>query len=277
MILLLTLLVAVDGGAGPAPAAAAPKLRDAKRILADYAAAIGDEKAWRKHQSVRVKREVSVKSMNFRSVEETRLVRGGKLLSVSSAPGLGISRRAFDGRIAWGDDPIFGLRVLTGAEAEEVRLAATWNVEWHLAEIYAQVRAVPPPPGAPNPHSLECVELAKREGKPTLTCFDRQGHLRVWEKGVQASQGGDVPYVTRFSDWRLVEGVRVWHHEEITVGPVTMEGQLLEVAFDEPAPARLFQVPKRVRSLPALPAAERRGRAGEPSQGSHQKAKATGR
>ena len=244
MILLLALLVAVDGGAAPTPVAGPLELRDAKRILADYAAAIGDENAWRKHKSVRVKREVSVKSMDFRTVEETRLVRGGKLASVSSAPGLGTSRRGFDGRTAWGDDPIFGLRVLTGAEAEEVRIAATWNAEWHLAELYAQVRAVPPPEDAPNPRSLECVELGKREGKATITCFDRQSHLRVWEKGVQASQGGDIPYVTRFADWRLVDGVRVWHHEEITVGPVTMECQLLGVIFDEPAPPRLFQVPK---------------------------------
>jgi hypothetical protein len=244
MTLLLALLMAVDGGSAPGLAAPLPTLRDAKLILADYAKAIGDENAWRKHKTVRLKREVSVKSMNFKSVEETRLARGGKLLSVSSAPGLGVARRGSDGRVAWADDPIFGLRVLAGAEAEEVRIAATWNGEWHLGQIYAAAFAVPPPEGAPDPRALECVELAKHVGKPTIVCFDRQSHLRVWEKGVQASQGGEVPYVTRFSDWRSVEGGRVWHHEEITVGPVTMEGQLLEIAFDQPAPARLFQMPK---------------------------------
>jgi hypothetical protein len=244
MLLLLALLVAVDGGAVAAPAASAPKLRDAKLILADYAAAIGNENAWRKHKSVRVKREVSIRSMNFRTVEETRLARGGKLLSVSSAPGLGTSRRGSDGRMAWGDDPIFGLRVLTGAEAEEVRIAATWNAEWHLAEIYARVRAVPPPDSAPNPGSLECVELGKPEGRPTTTCFDRRSHLRVWEKGAQASQGGEIPYVTHFSDWRLVDKVRVWHHEQITAGPVTMECQLLRITFDEPTSSSIFRMPK---------------------------------
>lgn len=247
MILLLAMLVAVDGGAASTPVVNPLELRDARRILADYAAAIGDERAWRKHKSIRVKREVSVKSMNFRTVEETRLVRGGKLASVSSAPGLGTSRRGSDGRTAWSDDPIFGLRVLTGAEAEEVCLAATWNAEWRLAELYDPVRAVPPPADAPDPRSLECVELGKREGKATTTCFDRRTHLRIWEKGVQASQGGDIPYVTRFSDWRLVGGVRVWHHEEVTVGPVTMQCQLVAVVFDEPAPARLFQVPKAAK------------------------------
>ncbi len=239
---LLALLAALDAGIPTGPAA--PVLRDAKLILAEYAAALGDEKAWRKHKSVRVRKEVSVPSMSFKSTEETRLARGGKLLSVSTAPGLGVSRRGSDGRLAWGEDPIFGLRVLAGAEAEDVRIAATWNAEWRLADLYAGVRSVPVPANAPAARALECVELVKREGRPTITCFDRRTHLRVWESGVQASPGGDLPYVSRFSDWRWVDGVRVWHREDVTVGPIAMEGRIVGITFDEPAPARLFQVPK---------------------------------
>ena len=62
---------------------------------------------------------------------------------------------------------------------------------------------------------------------------------------MQASQGGQVPYVTRFSDWRTVDGVRVWFHEEVAVGPVTMQGQILEIVFDEPTSAQLFALPRK--------------------------------
>jgi hypothetical protein len=244
MIAFIVLAAALDAGAPPAQTVTPGSLRDAKLVLADYARAIGDEKAWKKHKSMRVKREVSVKAMNFKSQEETRLVRGGKVFSLSSTPGMGTFRRGYDGRTAWGDDPIFGLRVLKGAEADEVRIAATWNSEWRLDEIYAPVRVVSPPSDAP-PSPLECVELAKPQGKPSVACFDAKTHLRVWEKGVQSSQGGEVPYVTRFSDWRLVDGVRVWHQENVTVGPVTMEGHIVEIVFDEPAPAHLFTLPKQ--------------------------------
>jgi hypothetical protein len=245
MLALLALVAALDAGAVPTAAAARPALRDATLVLADYARAIGDEAAWRKHKSVRVKREVVVKAMNFTSDEETRLLRDGRLYSMSSAPSLGVSRRAYDGKVAWGDDPIFGLRVLRGGEAEEVRIAAVWNPEWRLGAIYKQVHSVVPPGGAPDPATLECVELGKAESKPTTVCFDRTTHLRAWEKGVQASQAGDVPYVTRYSDWRPVDGVRVWHREDVTVGPVTMECHIVAVVFDEPVPARLFKLPKK--------------------------------
>jgi hypothetical protein len=245
MVALIALAFSLDGGVPPAAALSPAPLRDAKLILADYAKAIGDEKAWKKHKTLRVKREVSVKAMHFTSQEETRIARGGKLFSTSNMPGMGTFRRGSDGQTAWAEDPIGGLRVLKGAEAEEVRIAATWNSEWRLGEVYARVRAVRPPDSAPRGRQLECVELGKAQGQPSIACFDGETHLRVWEKGVQASQGGEVPYTTRFADWRSVDGVRVWHQEEVTVGPVTMEGRILEIAFDEPAPARLFALPRK--------------------------------
>ena len=62
MIALLALVFAIDAGPAVPPVAtvASAPLRDAKLILADYARAIGDERAWKKHKSLRVKREVSV-------------------------------------------------------------------------------------------------------------------------------------------------------------------------------------------------------------------------
>ena len=247
MIALFALVFAVDAGSAVPPAAAvAPApLRDAKLILADYARAIGDEKAWKKHKTLRVKREVSVKAMHFTSLEETRLARGGKIFSTSEMPSMGTFRRGSDSHTAWSEDPIGGLRVLKDAEAEDIRIAATWNSEWRLAEVYGKARSVSPPVPPPAGQVWECVELGKAKGEPSVVCFDGKTHLRVLEKGVQASQGGQVPYVTRFSDWRAVDGVQVWHQEEVTVGPVTMEGRIVEIAFDEHFPATLFSLPKK--------------------------------
>jgi len=254
MIALFLLMLVVDAGtpaashattATPTPAS----LRDATAVLADYAKAIGEEKLWKKHKSVRVKREVSVKAMQFVSKEETRIAQGGKMLGESQMPGMGTFRRGCDGRVAWAEDPIGGLRVLKDAEAEDVLIGATWNSEWHLAEVYTKVSSTPPPATVPAGKSAgkpwECVELQKKKGQPTTLCFDSTTHLRVWERGVQASQGGQVPYVTTFSDWRPVDGVQVWHHEVVAVGPVVMEGQIVEIKFDEPIPAHLFALPRK--------------------------------
>jgi hypothetical protein len=248
MIALLALLLALDAGPivkAPAPDATPPTLREGKAILADYAKSIGEEKLWAKHKTVRVKREVTVKAMQFVGQEETRIARGGQIYGESKMPGMGTFRRGSDGRVAWASDPIGGLRILKDSEAEEVHIAATWNSEWHLASLYAKVLSVPPPETMPAGQSWECVELHKKKGPPTTTCFDSATHLKVWEKGVQASQGGQVPYQTRFSDWRPVDGVKVWHREAVTVGPLTMESRIVEIVFDEPVAAKLFALPGR--------------------------------
>jgi hypothetical protein len=250
MIALIAFALAVDAGTIAAPPAAVEPvktgpLRDAKSILADYARAIGSEKSWKKHRTVKIRREVVVKAMHFTSREETRIARGGKIYSSSEMPGMGTFLRGCDGRTAWASDPIGGLRILKGAEAEDVRIAAAWNSEWRLAQVYGAAHSVPVPEGAPSDLSLECVQLDKSKGKPTVLCFDAKTHLRAWEQGVQASQGGEVPYVTRYSDWRLVDGVKVWYQEDVTVGPVTMEGHIVEISFDEHFPATLFSLPKR--------------------------------
>ncbi len=247
MIALFALVFALDAGAATLPTAEvtpAP-LRDATLVLADYAKAIGDEQAWKKHKTLRVKREISVQSMHFTSVEETRIARGGKIYSTSEMPNMGTFLRGSDGHTAWAKDPIGGLRVLKDAEAEDVRIAAAWNSEWRLAEVYGKALSVPPPVPVPAGQSWECVELSKAKGAPSVVCFDSKTHLRVLEKGVQASQGGQVPYITRFSDWRKVDGVLVWHREDVTVGPVTMVGRIVEIVFDEHFPMTLFSLPKK--------------------------------
>ncbi|MGD0836441.1 MAG: hypothetical protein ABSB49_07340 [Polyangia bacterium] len=232
------------GASAPAPTAS-PVLRNAKAILSDYAKAIGDESLWRRHKSLRVKRVVKVESMHFVSEDSTRIARGGKLYEESQLPDMGTFRRGSDGKIAWAEDPIGGLRVLKGAEAEDVRLGAAWDSEWHLADLYAEALSIPPPAGAPAGLGCECVELRKKKAQPTRICFDRATHLRVWEQGVQAAQGGQVPYATTFSDWQRVDGVLVWHHEVVSAGPVTMDDRIVEFVFDEPTPISLFMLPRK--------------------------------
>jgi hypothetical protein len=263
MIAFLAFLLALDAGTAVSPiahsakegaepgastrpsATARPALRDARAVLSDYARAIGDESLWRRHKSLRVKRVVTVESMHFVSEDNTRIARGGKFYEESQLPDMGTFRRGSDGRVAWAEDPIGGLRVLKGAEAEDVRLGAAWDSEWHLARLYVDIVSVPPPAAAPVGLSCECVELRKKKAPPTRICFDQATHLRVWEQGVQASQGGQVPYATTFSDWQRVDGVLVWHHEVVTAGPVTMDDRIVEIVFDEPTPISLFTLPRK--------------------------------
>ena len=219
-------------------------LRPAQAILADYANAIGGREAWKRLRSVHAKRDLTVAGQGANGSEEHWATADGKNLSVSTLRDVGSFRQGCDGRAVWSQDPVFGLRKLEGAEAEDARINGAWNAETDLAGLYANVKSVPPPKEAEASTSLECVELEKKIGKPSVLCFDAKTHLRVVQTGTQPSPGGDIPYRIEFGDWRMVKGIKTWYLEKMTAGPTTVQGRTTSLVFDEKIPASRFKMPK---------------------------------
>jgi hypothetical protein len=219
-------------------------LRPAQAVLADYANAIGGKEAWQRLRSVHVKRALTVAGQGANGSEEHWATADGKNLSVSTLRDVGTFRQGNDGHLAWSQDPVFGLRKLEGAEQEDARINGAWNAEPDLASLYADVKSVPPPKQAEAGNDLECVELRKRLGKPSVLCFDGKTHLRAMQIGVQPSPGGDIPYKLVFGDWRTVNGVKTWYLEKMTAGPTTVEGHITSLVLDEKFPANRFKMPK---------------------------------
>jgi zinc protease len=249
----MTLLVLFLLAAEPAPT------RSADAILDDYAKAVGGEQAWKKHKTVRMKRQVEIKGMNMSGTDERYATAAGKSLSVISLPGIGSFRQGSDGKVRWSEDPINGLRVLAGAEDEEAKVEATWNAELQLKKLYEKVRSVPPPEPPPAGKRYECVELTPKLAKPAVTCFDAESHLRVFQKGTHATPQGEIPYTVTFGDWREVEGIKMPFTEDTVAGPMNLGAKVTEVKFDEKVDGKLFVLPKpgkTPKAKPAVPASK---------------------
>src|SRR5205823_6405021 len=161
----LALAVAPSADAGRPPPAITPK-RAAAAVLEDYARALGGEAAWKRHKTLHMKRSLEVKGMQISGTEERYATANGKAMSVTTIPGMGTFREGSDGKTAWSEDPINGLRLLEGAEAEEAKVDATWDAELQLAKLYREVRAVDPPSAPPPGRRYECLELVHKLGKP---------------------------------------------------------------------------------------------------------------
>jgi len=248
--LALPIAVTVDASAADSP-------RSAKAILQDYARAVGGQAAWKKHRTMHLQREVSVKGMQIQGTEERWATAAGKCLNVISVPGIATFRQGTNGKVHWAEDPINGLRLLKGAEAEEARIESTWDAELNLAGMYDVVKLAEAPEKPPEGKRWECVELVPKVAKPAITCFDAETHLRVLQKGVDATPQGDVPYLTRFDDWREVAGVRIPHRQQMQAGPVTLDARITAVAFDVKLAPKLFEVPRAGSGSPAAGAKPR--------------------
>jgi hypothetical protein len=224
------------------PAEPAATLRPAEAILADYAQAVGGRDAWKRLRTLHATRSLTVAGQGASGTDEHWATADGKNLSESTLTGVGSFRMGYDGRVAWSQDPIFGLRKLKGAELEESLINGAWNAEPNLASLYAKVTSVPPPKDAAP--GLECIEMHKKVGKPTVLCFDAKTHLRALQTGVQSSPGGEIPYKIEFGDWREVSGIKLWFSEKMTAGPSTIEARMTSVKFGEKIPASKFRMPK---------------------------------
>ena len=232
-------------------AAATPPLRPAEAVLADYAKAIGGQRAWKRHHSLHVKHEIEVAKMQMRGTAERYATSDDKVLTVTEVAKMGRFREGTDGHVFWSEDPINGLRVLDGAEAEEQRIDSAWDGEIDMARQYQKVRSVPPPVDAPAGQRYECVELIAKVAAPAITCFDAATHLRVLQKGTHASPQGPQPYLTHFGDWRDVKGMKLAYSEEMVAGPMTLVSHLVKIDVDQPIDAKLFDLPAAVKQQAA--------------------------
>jgi hypothetical protein len=157
-----------------------------------------------------------------------------------------------DGKRRWSQDPINGLRQLTGAEDEDARIDAMWEGEAHiqstwsaarLKSMYKQMLNVDPPVPPPAGQSWECLSLVPKVGAPATACFDATTHLRVLQTGTHATPQGAVPYTTRYGDWRDEDGLKMPHAEEMTAGPMTLDAKVAEIVFDKKVDAKKMVFP----------------------------------
>jgi hypothetical protein len=239
-LLASLLCAAADGGAPPA--------RSPEAVLADYSKALGGLQGVRKHHNVHIKRDIEAKGMNIHGTEERWSTDRGQALVVTELANLGKFRQGSDGKVQWTEDPINGLRVLSGGEEEEARLETAWDSEVALARQYKEVRSAAAPESPPPGRKWECLELVPRQAGPAVSCFDAETHLRVYQKGTQDTPQGKTPYVRRFSDWRAVDDTKIPYTEEMSAGALSIVSHVTSIGYDEKVPPRLFALPKGIKA-----------------------------
>ena len=237
-----TAAAAPSSPAAPAPAAPPLKLRAPEAILADAVKATGGAAAWDAHKTAHYKVETTLQGMGMGGTGERYQTRGDKSLMTMTMAGLGVVREGTNGKVAWTEDPVLGIRYLDGVEAEQTRIASSWNADMHAGELFAKLEAAtePGPDGAP----LECVVATPKLGSPLRSCYDAKTHLQVSQSGVRAGPQGDMPFRAIIREWREIAGVKIPFESNTQLGPITTVDRVTSVTFDEPIDDKMFDPPK---------------------------------
>jgi hypothetical protein len=220
--------------AAPAP----PGARTPDAILADAVAATGGAAAWNAHKTAHIKLTVSLQGMGMAGPAEHFQTNTNKSLTLTTLPGVGAIREGANGKVMWSQDPINGLRLLEGAEAEQARIEAAWNSDLEAHQLFTKIETATDPPAG-----LECLTMTPRLGPAIRGCYDRQTHLQVSQEGTRTTAQGDVPFHATVRDWRPVGNLKIPYVSETQAGPITVVTTINEVVFDEPLDDHMFEPP----------------------------------
>jgi len=232
---------AAKPGPGARPTPALPSARPVDDIIRDVVTALGGAQAIGKHRSEHTKMTITFQGLGITGTAERWGAAGDKALTTTEIPNVASTREGTDGTKSWSQDPINGLRVLSGAEAEQAHLEAAWEQELRFKELYPKIEAKNDV--TDDGTRVECLILTPKLSPPITDCFDARTHLLVSQRGVRSGPQGDTPFVARMKDWRPVAGIQVPFATEMQVGPLSFVGTVTLVEFDVPVTAIQFAVP----------------------------------
>ena len=244
---------ATKAPAGDSAAPAAP-LPAAEGILERAAAAMGGKEAIDRVQSFYYRGTIDLVGQNIQGDLEIWW-KGGDFFMVQVVPGLGEMRAGKQGDEIWAQDPIHGLRRLSGVEAEQhawassLLLAAEWHRYFQTAKTIG-VREV-------DGRKVYDVELGAASGLRVVMSFDAESGLQVGQSFEQVTPMGKQPFEVRFEDYREVEGIKLAYRQVIDAKVQEVVQVITEVRLNAEVDATQFAYPRTGADLvrPAVPGA----------------------
>lgn len=231
----------------PAPAAELPA---AEGILERAAAAMGSKEALDRVQSFYYRGTIEVVGQNIRGDLEIWW-KGGDFSMEQTVPGLGRMRAGKQGDEIWAEDPVNGLRRLSGVEAEQhawassLLLAAEWKRYFQSAKTIASRQV--------DGRTVHDVELSAPSGLQVVMSFDAESGLQVGQSFEQVTPMGKQPFEVRFEDYREIEGIKLAYRQVIDAKVQQVVQVITEVRLNEPVDATRFAYPRTGADLVRQP------------------------
>jgi carboxyl-terminal processing protease len=180
-------------------------------VFAKYVEASGGQAAFEKITSRVSTGTVQLTALSLTGKVEFDEQAPNKSSVIIEAPGLGVMQRTFDGSSAWLQDPLQGIISFTGAGLEISRVAAAFNKQSRLKELYPRAKVL---------------------GKEKLNGNDAFVVQMGFEKWYFDAEGGLLlrKGTTYYDDYREVDGMKLpFRIREDVLAGVGLTYQLTEI------------------------------------------------
>jgi hypothetical protein len=235
--------------------AGADKLPPAAKILAKSVEAQGGKELFAKIRTRITKADLSVTPPGAKGSLVSYMDVSGKLFDELELEGMGTSAAGTDGTTFWTTNAMMGPRLVEGEEAAALQREADVNALMNWREHYKSAKTV----GTGDVDGRACykVELVTNAGMKETFYFEQKRGLPLRVDGTVPSPGGDVPVVTRLSDYKPVrvgdagEVLQAFTIEQDFTGMQKFVSKFTNMAFNEDLPDDRFALPDPVKALVA--------------------------
>jgi hypothetical protein len=199
--------------AQPKPDAKAPETKVAglfptvDQVLDKYVEALGGRQALEKITSRQVKGTFDLPAMGASGTLTVMAKAPNKWITTIDIEGFGVMQMGFDGTMAWDNNPMAGMRELTGKELAARTREATFNKELKIKELFRKVEVTGKEKVAEK--DAYVVEATPAEGIVEKMYFDAESGLLVRLDAERESPQGSVMVETYLEDYKDVDGVKV--------------------------------------------------------------------
>lgn len=186
------------------PTAAEPTV---DQILERHIEAVGGKAALEKISSRVTKGAFEVSGQGLKGEIEIYAKAPNKLLTIQNITGLGLIQDGYDGKTAWSQNPMTGLREKSGAELAMILRAADFYATLNTKRNYSKLEMK----GKEKVGGRETwvVLATPAEGAPVKMYYDAQTGLLAKTDAEFESPEGKFPVESIVEDYREVDGVKL--------------------------------------------------------------------
>ncbi|HKE56092.1 MAG TPA: thioredoxin family protein, partial [Pyrinomonadaceae bacterium] len=210
-------------------------------ILTRYVTAIGGKDAQTKLTSRVSKGRIDVVGQSFGGKITTYAAAPNKALTIVNAEPFGSYKRGYDGRVGWNLSDKLGLETTGGMELASLAADSDFYRDIHLRELYPRMRLIEKV--RDGVHDVYRVEATPRGGAPEILYFDVESALLNRRDVPRLTTQGMGNAEFYYSDWRVVDGVKLPFKTTELLPSVKYIFTLEDVRHNVPVDESLFRRP----------------------------------
>ena len=221
--------------------AKAVRMPTANQIIKKYVQALGGKAAIQKINSRVTKGSLEIPAVGVSGTLEIYEKSPNKAITIATIAGVGTMQESFDGRVAWSNNPMTGLRDKSGVELANAKLEAELYKPLKLQQLYPAMKVI----GKEKVGEKDAyvVEAKPKEGSVEKWFFDVQTGLLIRTDTTQESPEGRIPTEIYIDEYKEVDGVKVPVTLRISTPMYVMNLKAAEVKHNVPIEDTKFTKP----------------------------------